>query len=214
MTRFGKYSSLLLLTLSLGIAPQSAIAGFVCWTNNEGMKECGNNVPPEYAQKETRKRDAQGRVTEIKKRAKTPAEIAAEKQQQERRAKREAIAKRKKDEQARQDQVLLGTYTSERDIISARDRQLTSMEGSITLAQASIKKQEKILDVHRKRAGSLERDGRPVPDELKADMGAAQQQIRNKQNFIQSKRQDQEILRNKYAADILRFRKLMEQRRH
>ncbi|MCK5639937.1 MAG: hypothetical protein KAJ19_04040, partial [Gammaproteobacteria bacterium] len=84
MKRFGKYSSLLLLTISLGFVPQAAIAGFVCWTNNEGMKECGNTVPPEYAQKETRKRDTQGRITEVKKRAKTRAEIEAARQQQER----------------------------------------------------------------------------------------------------------------------------------
>ena len=68
--RFGKYCSILLFTASFSFTPQLAMAGFVCWTNNDGVKECGNSVPPEYAQKETRKRDSQGRVTEIKERAK------------------------------------------------------------------------------------------------------------------------------------------------
>ena len=28
----------------------NADARFKCWTNSDGVKECGQNVPPEYAQ--------------------------------------------------------------------------------------------------------------------------------------------------------------------
>ena len=214
MKQFGKYSSILLLTTSLGFAPQAAMAGFVCWTNNEGVKECGNSVPPEYAQKETRKRDAQGRVVEVKERAKTREEIAAEKQQKEREAQRAAEEKRLKDEQARHDQVLLGTYTTEQDIASARDRQMASIEGTIEITRVTIRKLEDSLNTYRKRAASLERDGKTAPDELKEDMATVQQQIDNKQAFIQSKQQEQKSLRDKYDADILRFRELMKKHRY
>lgn len=35
-----------LLTL---VASMQANAAIKCWTNNEGVRECGNRVPPEYS---------------------------------------------------------------------------------------------------------------------------------------------------------------------
>ena len=47
-----------------------AHARFKCWTNNEGIKECGEKVPPEYAQKGHQEMSTQGMVLEKKDRAK------------------------------------------------------------------------------------------------------------------------------------------------
>ena len=49
---------------------------FKCWTNNEGVRECGNVVPPEYAQQKTRTINERGITTEVKERAKTKEELA------------------------------------------------------------------------------------------------------------------------------------------
>ena len=34
----------------------TAQARMKCWTNNEGVRECGNSIPPEFAQKEHNKK--------------------------------------------------------------------------------------------------------------------------------------------------------------
>ena len=61
----------LLMTLST-----PSHAGFQCWTNSEGVRECGNVVPPEYSQKETRTYNEQGVNTGVKNRALTREELA------------------------------------------------------------------------------------------------------------------------------------------
>ena len=52
-----------------------ANARIKCWTNQEGVKECGNTVPPEFAQKEHKEVSEQGVVMEEKERAKTEEEL-------------------------------------------------------------------------------------------------------------------------------------------
>ena len=32
------------------LTPITTHARFKCWTNSDGVRECGENVPPEYAQ--------------------------------------------------------------------------------------------------------------------------------------------------------------------
>ena len=39
-----------LAAVALLALPPMAGAGIKCWTNNDGVRECGNAVPPEYAQ--------------------------------------------------------------------------------------------------------------------------------------------------------------------
>ena len=40
-----------LLCILIATPALSDAARIKCWTNNEGVRECGNAVPPEYAQK-------------------------------------------------------------------------------------------------------------------------------------------------------------------
>ena len=41
---------IILLILNMSIPANSVQARMKCWTNNEGVKECGDTVPPEYTQ--------------------------------------------------------------------------------------------------------------------------------------------------------------------
>ena len=40
-----------LAALAVALLPLPASAGIKCWTNDDGVRECGNTVPPKYAQK-------------------------------------------------------------------------------------------------------------------------------------------------------------------
>ena len=50
----------LCLTLFVLVLPSQAHGRIKCWTNSEGVRECGNTIPPEYAQKSHEEVSEQG----------------------------------------------------------------------------------------------------------------------------------------------------------
>lgn len=200
-----------LLAVSL-IAPlllsSSAYAKIVCWTNSDNIRECGNAVPPEYAQKKTETLNKRGMTTEVNERAKTPEEIAAEKV-------RLAEEQRLIDEEAQRekdrltyDRVLLATYLTESDIIRSRDRQTTSIDASIEVTNITIDKLNEKLVEEKKKAANYERAGKPLPERMQQDISSLQEQIDGKNRFIETKKAEKQKLYDKYQAEIIRFREL------
>ena len=186
----------------------SAHAKIVCWTNSDGIRECGNAVPPEYAQKEVRTINERGMTTEVKERAKTPEELEAERTrlaEQQKREEEEAELKRK---QETYDQVLLSTYLNEQDIIRSRDRQAATIDGTIELTQVTINKLQEKLDEERKKAANYERLGKPLPERTQEDIDSLQAQIDSKQRFITAKQEEKQRLHEKSEAELTRFREL------
>ncbi|MCW8919040.1 MAG: DUF4124 domain-containing protein [Gammaproteobacteria bacterium] len=186
----------------------SAQAKIVCWTNSEGVRECGNAVPPEYAQQETRTIDKRGITTEVKERAKTPEELAAERA---RRAEEERLAaeeEKRRQVQEAYDRVLLSTYLDEEDIVRSRERQSSAINATIDITRTTIDKLQEKLNGERKRAADYERQGKPLPERLQEDISSLQGQIDAKNSYIRSKEQEKEVLHKKYEADMVRFREL------
>lgn len=192
-------------TLLLGGAAQAKI---VCWTNSDGVRECGNAVPPEYAQKETRTIDKQGMTTEVKERAKTPEEIAAEKSQNAENERLAAEEEQRKQTQEAYDRVLLATYLSEEDILRSRERQASSINATMEVTHIAVDKLQEKLNGERKKAAGYERQGKALPERVQQDIDTLQEQIDTKRNFIQSKEREKQKLHEKYDADMVRFREL------
>ena len=78
-TKLIKPGHLLFLLAMLLLSATAAQAKFKCWTNNEGVKECGNAVPPEYAQQGHEVMNKHGVARESKK-AKTLEELTQERE--------------------------------------------------------------------------------------------------------------------------------------
>lgn len=78
MRKINTTNKLFILGISAFLLSQPVLAAkkFKCWTNNEGVKECGTYVPPEYSQKKIETRGKSGRIVEVEDRAKTEAELA------------------------------------------------------------------------------------------------------------------------------------------
>jgi DNA repair exonuclease SbcCD ATPase subunit len=194
------------LVLAFGVP--STQAAIKCWTNHQGVRECGNAVPPEYAQQETRTINQRGMTLEVQERALSAQEQAAE---EERRRQEEAAAseeQRRREEQVRNDRVLLATFASEQDIIRARDRQLSALEGMVEYTQLSIGKLETRLGDFQKRAEKLQGAGKAVPKNLQDDIESLQKQLESKQGYVVSKQEEITTLRVKYDQDLQRFREL------
>jgi len=177
-----------------------------CWTNSEGVRECGNKVPPEYAQQGHKEISEQGIVIDKKERALTDEEIA----ERERQAAMEAERQRALEEQRRQDKILLQTFSSEEDIITARDDKLSAMDAQIKLTESRIDKLRVDLDKLKEQAAAKERAGNELPAELLEDIESLRRQIQSNEEFIAEIRADQERIRKNADADLKRFHELKQ----
>ncbi|MFO7592626.1 MAG: hypothetical protein R6X15_01085 [Pseudomonadota bacterium] len=190
------------------LLPLGAQAAFKCWTNSEGVRECGNSIPPEYSQKSSETINERGITIERQTRAKTSEELEAERLRRAEEEKRKAEEERLREEQKNRDRVLLSSYLSEQDIIDTRDRMMDAINGSIEIRKLNIEKLEADLEKETQRAHRYEDSGKEIPEAVQKSIESLQRQINDKTQYIQSKEQEKEALRNKYNKDLKRFREL------
>jgi hypothetical protein len=183
-------------------------SGIKCWTNREGVRECGNIVPPEYAQRSHRELNQQGVLIGKTARAKTQEELEREHAERRKRAAEKAERARIAREQERRDRTLLQTFTTEEDMVLARDGKLQAIEARIRHIESRIVKLHQSLEHRRARAALLERRGDAVPEKLQKKILDVQGEIRNKRQLIEQWRTEQEEVRASFEGDLERFRQL------
>ncbi|MCI0591126.1 MAG: hypothetical protein L0Y67_05930 [Gammaproteobacteria bacterium] len=195
----------LLLTLLMGILPPSVAAERIkCWTNKDGVRECGNVVPPEYSQRGHEELSTQGVVVDKQAPAKTPEELEEER----RLGAIQAEEERKVKEQEIADQVLLDTFASEDDLILARDGKLAALEQVIDVTESRIQKLEKTLNEDLSMAAAMERSGKPPSEAIQKDIEEMRQQIAQNRAHIESLRNEQQAVRDVFEANLARFKEL------
>ena len=175
-----------------------------CWTNNEGVKECGDKVPPEYSQKGHQEISTQGVVIDEQERAKTEEELEEQRKLDAIKAEQERIVA----EKGKQDPILLRTFSGVDEIELTRDGKIAAIESSITLANNRNEKLQGDMDVLLGKAAEAESSGKTPSEHLIKDMESKERQISNNKKFIEGKRADQETLEQEYAKNIERFKKL------
>ncbi len=203
MNQYRRLKILLTLALLACLVPQ-AFGAYKCWTNNDGVRECGNAVPPEYAQKGHVEKSDSGLTVQQQARAKTLEELETELEKK-RAATRAAELARK---QAAEDRVLLDTFASEDDIILARDGQIANLDSQIKATESRIEKLETGLDRALERAANFERRGKEVPIRVIGEIDNLREQVVGYREFIKTRIAEQEKIRAKYALDVERYRKL------
>lgn len=181
-----------------------AQARIVCWTNNEGVKECGDKVPPEYAELGHKELDKRGFVVDEKAREKTDEELAEEKKQAELLAEQERLAQ----EEARRDKILLDTFSNVDDIEMTRDGKIAAIQTSISLSEARNQKLQTDLDKLVEQAANEERAGKSISEHLEKDIESLRRQIKTNDDFITEKRLEQDLVREASAKDAERFKEL------
>ena len=175
-----------------------------CWVNHEGIRECGDMVPPEYIQQGYMEIDKEGIVRDVKERAKTPEELAEAR----RLAALEAKKQREKEKQQTRNRVLLQTFSSVRDIERARDDRVSALEAAIKMAGIRSENIRLKLNDYIKRAADSQRMGKTPAPALLEDIEALRGQIENNVRFIAEQRIEQEQIRQAHALDIERYKRL------
>lgn len=191
--------------VALAAVPLSASAAIKCWTNHEGVRECGNVVPPEFAQQGHETLNKQGLTTDTAEAAKTREELVAERAAAD--AARKAEIEERRREQA--DRVLLDTFASVDDLELTRDGQVAHLDSQIRLVHGHLEKLQVSLDQMIERAAESERRGEMPSAEMIKNIESVREQIRENEEFIATKKLEQEEIRIRFDADISRFRALM-----
>lgn len=200
----------LMLMTALALPVQG---GIKCWTNRDGVRECGNAVPPEYAQQGHEVKSESGLTIGKQGRAKTREEVARERAERKIAARRQAEADALAKRQAAADKVLLDTFSTEEDMVLARDGQIANLDSQIRLTEGHISKLQKSLDDMISRAADFERRGKEVPADLTKNIDSVRQQIAENREFITTKQQEQTAIKSKFDTDIERFRELRSAQR-
>jgi len=197
----------LILTCGLGllfVSGSSIGASIKCWTNNEGVRECGNVVPPEFAQKGHKEISTSGTVVKEIERAKTAEELARDAEL----AKQREAETRAAEERKKHDEMLMKTFSTTDEIAMARKGKFAIIDNEVKISRQQLANAEQALQEFYKKAAGYERNGKPVNARLAGNIERAEAQVEKYKTFIASKEEEKTALTAKFEYDIQRFNEL------
>jgi hypothetical protein len=197
---------LVLLALPLAAQAQQMPGGkkIQCWTDDKGNRSCGDHVPPQYAKKEREIFNQQGVVVAKKARQLTPEEVA----EADRKAAEAAAAQKQAEAQAAYDRFLTDTYSSVKELESARDARLQIIDGRSSLAQKSIADAEKTLIDLRSRVDSAKAASKLPADRLLKQVKKFEDALADNTNAVTQLQAEREKTQTKFNQDIERYKQL------
>lgn len=176
------------------------------WVDDKGQVHYTETIPPEAVNKSSTELDRRGRQLKQNDAAPKPEEIKAAQEQAEQRK----IEDKKAYEQHRRDNALMNTYTSEAEIDTARERNLSGPTAMMKGMEPRIKTSQARLDSLKRNADSQAKAGKPVPEALKEDISMAEREVTQFGAEYKAKQAEIQRISDKYAADKLRYRDLAE----
>jgi len=183
--------------------PDAAHAGLYKWVDEQGNVHYGDRPPPNPNAGHVRYNE-QGVVVDSKPAALTEAERAAAREAE--RQRREQVER----EEARvhRDRVLLETFTTERDLLLARDDRIGALDAAITLSRKHIDNWGvKLADVEM-RITKLNEQGMQAPSLLLGERDSLRRQVTGAEEFSAQKISERSELAGQFEADIARYREL------
>jgi hypothetical protein len=174
------------------------------WVDENGEIQYGDRVPPQYATTERSVMNDQGQTVKVYEAPKSPEEKA----EAQAFVKQQAEEKKVAEQQAVLDRSLLSTYSSEEDMLLARDSKVASVETLIQLTNSRIDSMQKRLKDLTNEATEFERSGKKLPESLVNQMKNLKEQIEHNKDFLKTKQDEKGQIASKFDEDIKRYREL------
>lgn len=174
------------------------------WVDKQGITHYGSSVPPQYADQQLQVLNSQGMTVKTLDAAKTPEQLAAEKQQK-------AAAAQETEAQKQQhatDQMLLDTYTSVADIEQDRKTRAKAMDAQITVTNNAISSLEGSLQGYKKQQETLGKNHRPIPASVQKDLTETEQQLAADRKLLEQQTQQKQAMEDRFAGYAKRFQEL------
>lgn len=185
-----------LFLLGMGLS-LPAVARITC-CDVDGKRTCGDPAPLQCISR-AKTEFGKGGVKREVEAPPTPEQIAAREEE----AARAAEEKRKADELARRDRALRDSYTSPKDIDSARDRAVKEIDKNAEQAknrlESAQKKQAKLVqekEFYQKK---------PLPPDLQSQIKDNEAEIAAQQKTLQQIDADKQVVRDRFDADKKRY---------
>lgn len=179
----------------------SAEAKLFKWVDDSGTTHYGETIPPEYANKEAVKLE-KGHIEKRDSKQKTAEEKAAIK---------DPAAEKARIEAKRHDEALINTYSNEKEIDLARDRNLLQIEARVNSFATMLRSAQETLAGHHKEEENITKQGRKIPTSLTEDIAEAEARVAKLQKDFDLNQKDLEAVKARYVADKLRYRELKGQ---
>lgn len=180
-------------------SPAMAAGKLFCCNDSGGKQICGDTLPHECYGRAYRELGDSGRTVRTVE-APLTADQRAQRAAEEEKRKVEETALR---EQQRKDQALLNTYGTEQDIEAMRLRAQEDVKKSIKAAEVKIaeirarrKKFENEAEFYKKKQ---------LPPEIQKGLSDADNEVKSQESIIVAKKQELDIIRDKYDEDKRRF---------
>jgi len=192
-------SRLLMATVVLSAAfSLNAEAKLYKWVDSNGTTHYGETIPPEYANREAVKLD-KGRIQQRD-------DVRAKSGQKQ--TVRDPAAEKDRIEAERHDNALINTYSSEKEIDLARDRNLQQVEARTNSFSVLLKSAQENLASLQQEAEKMTKQGRKVFKSLEEDIVEANAHIAKLENDLNQSLKETEAVKARYAADKARYREL------
>lgn len=184
------------------------------WVDENGVVHYGDAVPAEASRNERHVLNSQGVTVKVLDRQKTIEELnamaaaAAELERQ----------RHLEKEQAERDRVLMDTYLSAREIEMLRDRRILAIEARVGVTRHYLENLRLEWDELEAEAAKYnfpynpDSDLPPLPEELAEHIVFTENAMAEHMNSLSDLRRQQSALRDRFEADLARFRMLKEQR--
>ena len=191
--------ALLLTAAPLAQAQQKII----CWKDKAGkIVGCGDRVPPEFQQNESKTLSSRGITVETTVSAQETARLKEE-------AQKKAAVKVEEDrriaEQRRQDSALVNTYTSDKEIDLRRDREVQVVDLQLVHLKSSLKNATEAEAVLLKRNSDITKSGKPVFASVADELTRATDERKRVEARVAEKDKDKAAIIARYAEQKARY---------
>lgn len=188
------------LITALAALPLAAEAQSYRCVGADGKKYYGSVVPNQCLGLPVEQLNAQGMVVKRFDAAASAAEREKKAAAEEERKKRESVTK----EEGRRNRALLATYTTEKDIDTARARELKENEAAVKDSERRIAALKKRQEEMKKELDFFQGKNKP-PAKLSDDLRNLEFDIKTQEDLLAAKKRDVETINNRYDADKKRY---------
>ena len=168
------------------------------WVDENGTTHYGETIPPEYANRDTKQLD-KGRIVDRDEKLDAGKKGSAEK---------EVVEDKATIEARRRDNALLNTYSNEKEIDLARDRNLLQVEARVNSYTMMLKSAEATLADLLEERNAINKNGRKIPASLTEDIAEAEALVAKRKKELETSNKEVEAVKARYAADKQRYREL------
>jgi myosin heavy subunit len=173
------------------------------WVDDKGVTHYGEVIPPEYSPKNSASLNDKGRLVKKNDDVDNKERLINAEDEAKKRADHEA-----KLEQRRKDTALLNTFTNEKEIDLARDRNLHQIESVINSVRSLQKTAQENLKHYQQEAEERKRANKKIPASLQADITESENKLAKLQQDLVKAQEKAAAVKASYDADKLRFHEL------